>query len=914
MRFRFALPLFLIASLLPSARARGTEYFAQEKCSLCHIRQSIFFDSKLSAPEKPNEFGEERMCISCHNGSVRDSRAVLLRGSQHPSPATGEKKSDGKPCSRCHSPHTKGGWDVMAGTSVSLWKGGDAVCMGCHKRFSSTSGAIHGKGFTEGGCKECHRAHGGVGKSLLKEPKETLCLRCHAPVAAEKGGGHPFSLPSLKAKTGKELPGCTECHPPHRGEDLKNFAMSRCAGCHDYGKKKIDGIAKNHPNEGNCLECHSFHSRSGEGGRKFRGREISADLFCGKCHEPYRAESAKKGREKGTHVTVLPGGKEEICFKCHRIHRGAPGTSLLISTKAYSCLECHDEQNTIRESGGIDLAHPVFERVAKGRLDRALQSKKLQLGPAGEIVCATCHDVHRAARNTPLLAFVAEGNESCYWCHEEMRGKQHAPRTESGKRIGCEICHPIHGRRKPGDDPWKTVCTGCHSKGEAHRPGRVDGAKGRPKEMPGFDSRGRKAAFGQISCPTCHEPHGILGRKKDVRKEYSPSGFLCTACHQDREGVALTPHDLRGIAGRSICEPCHSPHGGRSPWMWGVDSRSGESVEDACRSCHKEKGMGTPVPQGKHPQNLIVTRPLPADFPLIGAFGTRQKSGILSCPTCHEVHGMGILPFGKGTGKLLRGECRSCHPGKEISHGKAVCEKCHPPHRKESAADLCVTCHADTNAGIGSLHARAGKGCDSCHRVHSPKETGEKAEERCLVCHPRTRRVIGTPHAKTGGGACRSCHPVHRDPGSVQPKKRAWEEILSTDLACMGCHRQGGPGPVPKWMDHPQMRKNVPTSYGATVSLETPIIMTGRLQEAGRPLFPMFDEKGKPALSGKMGCLTCHDPHAGKIIKEGDGNRSAGGYLRDPSGVFLSDICAPCHQGEAGDHARKFHELPRKTD
>jgi len=38
----------------------------------------------------------------------------------------------------------------------------------------------------------------------------------------------------------------------------------------------------------------------------------------------------------------------------------------------------------------------------------------------------------------------------------------------------------------------------------------------------------------------------------------------------------------------------------------------------------------------------------------------------------------------------------------------------------------------------------------------------------------------------------------------------------------------------------------------------------GGTVEGGRsPDVPLFDAAGKPALSGTMGCLTCHDPHAG---------------------------------------------------
>jgi hypothetical protein len=106
----------------------------------------------------------------------------------------------------------------------------------------------------------------------------------------------------------------------------------------------------------------------------------------------------------------------------------------------------------------------------------------------------------------------------------------------------------------------------------------------------------------------------------------------------------------------------------------------------------------------------------------------------------------------------------------------------------------------------------------------------------------------------------------------------------------------------------------VATNYGATVVLETPISMVGRAREEGRALFPLFGEDGKPGLSGRLGCLTCHDPHAGSIIKRGGEGKGSVKYLRDPSGSFLYEVCAPCHKREAGERISGFHSLPRKED
>jgi len=109
-------------------------------------------------------------------------------------------------------------------------------------------------------------------------------------------------------------------------------------------------------------------------------------------------------------------------------------------------------------------------------------------------------------------------------------------------------------------------------------------------------------------------------------------------------------------------------------------------------------------------------------------------------------------------------------------------------------------------------------------------------------------------------------------------------------------------------------RTKVPTSYGATVVLETPILMTGTAKDGSRPLFPLFDDKGVPSLAGRMGCLTCHDPHAGSAGRDDGSRKISAKYLRDASGVFLSDVCGACHGNKTDDHVKKFHEIPRKTE
>jgi len=151
---------------------------------------------------------------------------------------------------------------------------------------------------------------------------------------------------------------------------------SRCAACHQFAKIRGEG-EKGHSSEGKCTACHSIHAKSTDGGKGLKGEDIRPALLCGGCHERKVAVSGLKARERGTHPTQRSEGGGDICLRCHRIHKGTAGTPLLSTSKSYSCLECHGEQNTISEVAGIVLAHPVFERVEKGRLAAAAKARRL---------------------------------------------------------------------------------------------------------------------------------------------------------------------------------------------------------------------------------------------------------------------------------------------------------------------------------------------------------------------------------------------------------------------------------------------------------------------------------------------------------------------------------------------------------
>ncbi len=925
------MPIWIIflVPILASAFAQGpafAEVFTQEKCSLCHILESRFLDSDPALSSQLRAEGENRVCFSCHNVTVVDDRDTLWTGSQHP-PPRGKKG----PCSACHSPHGSAGWKVLAGTAIPLQKGGNALCLSCHKSYGPGSGAIHKARFPEGGCQECHKAHGGTGSSLLKGVEEQLCLRCHIAMDSALRGGHSWK--TVSGKGNASPPPCTSCHPVHKKESKDASRSAICGRCHPSQLVPSSDKSTIHPGVVECLTCHTVHTRAEETGRAFRGGDMQPVLLCGKCHPGYIAETKEKTRERGTHSLLAEG--KGICLRCHRIHSPAPRTSLLATDKPYFCLDCHQEQNTIVQSGEVVLAHPIFEHIGRREPTEAEKGKRVLLGPQGELVCLTCHLLHRSEPGTPLLPKGGRGEEMCRMCHPKKSRLEHRSKPDGKINASCNDCHSVHGQRERKtaektdrlrgreSDPWARVCHKCHKEKSRHLPGREDRTISRGMGLPSFDLQGRRAdATGGISCPTCHDPHGTPAGGNRLRRPYEPSGFLCTSCHAKEETIALTPHDLRGVAGKGPCDPCHVPHGGTSPWIWGFPRGGGELGEEACSRCHEGKGIGTPVPKGGHPRNMIPSRLLPARYPLVGPGGAASKTGVISCPTCHAVHGTGIMPMGQGVGKLLRlnpgedsqGACAACHGGKSLRHGKAGCLDCHPPHSEKGADTACGRCHGEGKGALFAKHDAAGKGCRSCHRIHEGGTAGNgrqgySGSEKCYGCHPAASRIAGSPHAELGTSECGPCHPVHGETPKFEIRPKLGEELFQPDLACIRCHREGGDATIPPWGSHPNHRKEVSTTYGAKVILETPVTMISKHKEGGKPVFPLFDEVGKPAMTGRIGCLTCHDPHAGG--KAGEGVAPAK-YQRDPGKVFLSDICATCHRGDALKKLNEFHTGPRK--
>jgi formate-dependent nitrite reductase cytochrome c552 subunit len=66
---------------------------------------------------------------------------------------------------------------------------------------------------------------------------------------------------------------------------------------------------------------------------------------------------------------------------------------------------------------------------------------------------------------------------------------------------------------------------------------------------------------------------------------------------------------------------------------------------------------------------------------------------------------------------------------------------------------------------------------------------------------------------------------------------------------------------------------------------------------------PVYDEHGRQARVGNIGCGTCHDVH--REVAEGRPDHLKGLHLRMPE--FVEPLCADCHGPEALFKYKFFH-------
>ena len=188
----------------------------------------------------------------------------------------------------------------------------------------------------------------------------------------------------------------------------------------------------------------------------------------------------------------------------------------------------------------------------------------------------------------------------------------------------------------------------------------------------------------QIQCSTCHDIHQMTQGPQLLRSPRQDSS-LCLACHLEMGIVLNTLHDLKTSAPTvcnvrhetavesGACGSCHLEHQASSELS---PLPAKENFRDSfCTRCHNqsENSVASVPIYLDHPVTNLLNRMLPQQpgyLPTFDDRGRRSATGVITCRTCHEPHGVVVNSAANGKssclGKFLRSAtdlnlCADCH-------------------------------------------------------------------------------------------------------------------------------------------------------------------------------------------------------------------------------------------------------------
>jgi len=809
-------------------------------CTICHIEWLPALADNASTPimslpeHGPDHpvVSQSDMCYSCHDGSVVDSRRRVWREHGHrtgivpPAGMTVPKALplvDGKiACRTCHSAHAGGQQNQSLAdvVFVRVERGAGELCISCHgdKAMGPAAGAHPVGGMPwpvpeelikEGAkvgtnpreltCYVCHMPHGSQEHHLLVMGTESsqLCLTCHAKL--RPGLWRP-DLP-------REHPQNPPLQTPAQKEAIRDMGTSVGAD---------DTLI--------CLSCHKIHH--GVSDRYLLADTLQDSRLCIRCH-PERAEM--KGTPHDLRVSA-PDCRNRIgqtaeqsgpCGACHTFHRYARMPDPQPHDPTGLCTTCHQADSCASKVDFTAPGHPYNVSADQLPDNVSLHVFPRPDGQGKVIACLTCHNPHQATNrfflNKPQPQLCAECHTgmatSMSGGHEliglDARNIDGRTPAEAGK---CGFCHTMHEAKGPAlwaatADPPQTadgLCTNCHRQdGLAARlpesklrhptgPETVEAAARLTTDLPLKD--------GQVSCSSCHDPHGDAKAAPALLRDGPKTANLCVDCHREPAGLAHGYHDItrrpdawpapsRDQA--DVCMSCHQVHSNdEARGLWTMTPAKDYAQSDGvCLSCHTHvewSGHGVrPAEPGPQTQPAERTQePSIHGLPLVPTAPGR-RSGTIGCKTCHDPHGA------PGEPHLLRATAT------------------HDP------GAMCLACHQDLQYIGLSMHG---------HEMMKEFTQGTQA--------PQTRML-----------QCGPCHSVHTpEPAATQPLPGVLGQLPQDVQRCVSCHRPGGGATPVKIIEHFGPLQNV--------------------SEPGTPGFmPLVNDAGQIGREGRIGCITCHAPH-----------------------------------------------------
>jgi DmsE family decaheme c-type cytochrome len=235
----------------------------------------------------------------------------------------------------------------------------------------------------------------------------------------------------------------------------------------------------------------------------------------------------------------------QACVKCHKNQFGT------FSQTLHGDIFLKAPRNSL-EKEGCEACH--------GPASRHVKSKEMDGGAAGDIVSFR--------KDSPRP--VDERNAICLTCHEKGDRHNWAGSVHETRGLACTNCHQIMEKVSVKHQLIKSTeletCFQCH--------------KDRRAQM--FRASVHPLASGNMTCSSCHNPHGSATDK--LLREASINE-TCYKCHADKRGPFLWEHEPV----RDNCLNCHDPHGTSNEYMLKVQRPR------LCTQCHAGGvGHGTP--------------------------------------------------------------------------------------------------------------------------------------------------------------------------------------------------------------------------------------------------------------------------------------------------------------------------------
>ncbi len=587
---------------------------------------------------------------------------------------------------------------------------------------------------------------------------------------------------------------------------------------------------------------------------------VSTERMCFSCHDGFVLDSRFLWlKDKHTHpVGVVPSDSVSIpkdegktifplndegkvyCGTCHSAHGVEWGDKLSPvflreqNIDSSLCMSCH--VNRVEIING-DINHPINKEVPKQAGN--LRDSGSKFSRKNEVICQSCHMVHGAQENK-LLVVKNEKSQLCETCHIDKSGLP----GKSGK--------------KPYSHPVDVV----------------------PKDVvipEVFSQAGSK--FGpnsEVICQTCHKPHLTPSEKLLVLDDENLKQGICVVCHENKRSIQETGHNLlennpellsdnesSPSPNLGICGVCHYVHDGKGPKMWARERETeGDRVASLCLSCHSkgEAAQNHLVGTYSHPVGVSLKNKVKlGELPLFTASGIKTNSkryGLVSCPTCHDIHG----PASNNSKKSLSGDI-SDGAGKYLRKGET------------NLLELCKTCHEDK-----------WKIANTKHDLKQNKDSS------------------------TSLGICGNCHQVHNGNGPRMWARSGGLDEKDLGALCLNCHKKGGLAEEKTLGKHSHKIGVTIEKAGIRVTPKGWRFDTKTKNYTSKKILPLYDSRGNilKGGSGMVACATCHDPHnwtpTEKTSKSKDTTKTEGdarnSFLRIPAAPD-GELCTTCHMSKA---------------